>query len=536
MKTYTTDAIVIGSGAAGMATALALAPLRVMLVTKTPGLAGGSTAAAQGGIATVHTPDDSPEKHAADTHFAGAGLANKEAVKTLTEDGADTLSRLLAMGMPLDRAPDGSISAGLEAAHSVARIIHAGGDATGWHLATTLATGVRQARHIDVLTDTMVLDLAVENGRTVGAWGWHDKHGFIKLQATHVVLATGGSGQLYSHTTNPTESTADGQALAYRAGATLTDMEFVQFHPTALAVEGEHGEKLSPQPLLTEALRGAGAKLVNNTGERFMLKQHQDAELAPRDVVARGIWAEAAAGRSPCLDARHIENVAKKFPTVTKLCKNYNLNPQTDLLPVAPAAHYHMGGVKTSTSGETDVPGLWAVGEVACTGVHGANRLASNSLLECLVFASRAAEGIKKQPGERARMQKSAPPALPKNADGLTTQLRDVMYEHGGLMRDEKSLLEGLTKLDVLGYAQTNKNTDTLIRPAAEFANMMTVAKLILEGALQRKESRGGHARSDYKTPLDVWKKHIEFNIQSDNPNKQHKDNNAHEKRKKRAA
>ena len=532
MKTYTADAIVIGSGAAGMATALALAPLKVVLVSKTAGLAGGSTAAAQGGIATVHTADDSPARHAEDTHTAGAGLTSKTAVQTLTEDGAETLSRLLAMGMPLDRTPDGSISAGLEAAHSVARIIHAGGDATGWHLAETLARGVEKARHIDVVTDTTVLVLITQNNRATGAWGWQEGHGYIKLQGRHTVLATGGSGQLYSHTTNPAESTADGQALAYRAGATLTDMEFVQFHPTALAVKTDDGK----QPLLTEALRGADAKLVNSAGERFMLPLHPDAELAPRDVVARAVWAEAAAGRTPCLDVRHIPNLTKKFPTVTELCLKHGLNPQKDLLPVAPAAHYHMGGVKTDTNGLSDLDGLWAVGEVACTGVHGANRLASNSLLECLVFASRAAETIKRKPTERPQTQQTTPPPLPEYAPGLRAKLRDVMYQHGGLVRNEKGLQEGLTRLDVMRLAASNEDAGADVKSAAEFCNMLTVAQLVLTGALLRRESRGGHARSDFPQSEQRWKKHIEFNIGIDKPHKQLKEKKGHGKGKKHAA
>ena len=531
MKTYTADAIVIGSGAAGMATALALAPLKVLLVTKTAALAGGSTAAAQGGIATVHTAGDSPEKHAADTHFAGAGLTDKSAVEALTTDGAETLSRLLAMGMPLDRAPDGSISAGLEAAHSVARIIHAGGDATGWHLALTLARGVKNARHIDVLTETMVLDIATRNGAAVGAWAWQEGTGHIKLQAAHIVLATGGSGQLYSHTTNPAESTADGQALAYRAGATLTDMEFVQFHPTALAVETPDGK----QPLLTEALRGAGATLVNSDGVRFMKDLHPDAELAPRDVVARGIWAEAAAGRAPCLDARHIKNVTKNYPTVTELCLKHGLNPQTDLLPVAPAAHYHMGGVKTDTSGRTDLAGLWAVGEVACTGVHGANRLASNSLLECLVFASRAAEGIKQKPMPRPVVT-GTPQALPDVGTSLREKLRRIMYENTGLVRCEKGLQTGLVKTALLAAATQSAASTKNIRNAAEFFNMLTVANLVLTGALKREESRGGHYRTDFKEPLKIWKKHIIFNIKKEKAHKSLKEEKRHAKASQHAA
>lgn len=511
--TLTADVLVIGSGAAGMATALALAPLNVLLITKTDGLVGGSTAAAQGGIATVFAKGDTPELHANDTHFAGAGLTDTAAVNLLTTEGAKVVEQLLALNMPFDRDGEGNISVGLEAAHSMARIVHSGGDATGWYLSQTLATAVQKARHIEVVAHTHVAELVKKDGRIIGAWGFSEVEGWLKLQAANVVLATGGAGQLFSHTTNPAASTGDGIALAYHAGATLADLEFVQFHPTALAVKTPDGK----QPLLTEALRGAGGKLVNSNGERFMLKLHKDAELAPRDVVARSVWAELAANRTPCLDVRHIADVARKFPTVTKLCADYGLNPETDLLPVAPAAHYYMGGVKTDLSGKTDVAGLWAVGEVAVTGVHGANRLASNSLLECLVFAKMAAQNIhadiQKQP-KQVSFIRTTPPRLAMAKHGLEVKqkLRDVMYQSAGLVRDKIGLEAGLKKLAFLQNVPAQKATGDALPLAIELGTLLTLAPLVLAAALTRKESRGGHMRADYPATDNVYKKSILIN------------------------
>lgn len=511
-KTYptlTADVLVIGSGAAGMATALALAPLNVLLVTKTEGLVGGSTAHAQGGIATVFAKGDTPTLHADDTHFAGAGLTDKAAVNLLTTEGSKVVEQLLALGMPFDRDAEGNISVGLEAAHTMARIVHAGGDATGWHLSQTLATAVKNARHINVVANTHVAELAKKNGRIVGAWGFNTQDGWVKLQAANVVLATGGTGQMFSHTTNPAASTGDGIALAYEAGATLCDLEFVQFHPTSLAVKTPDGK----QPLLTEALRGAGGKLVNSNGQRFMLNLHKDAELAPRDVVARGVWAELAANRTPCLDVRHIANVESKFPTVTKLCAEYGLNPAKDLLPVAPAAHYYMGGVRTDLCGKTDILGLWAVGEVAATGVHGANRLASNSLLECLVFAKTAAADIKTQPKQVTRIT-TTPPRLTLAKHGLAVKqkLRDAMYLYAGLVRDQQGLETGIEKLAALQNTPAQKATGEELPLAIELRNLLTLAPLVLTAALARRESRGGHMRSDFPKTENAYKKHILIN------------------------
>lgn len=533
LKTYPTlnaDVLVIGSGAAGMATALALAPLNVLLVTKTEGLVGGSTAYAQGGIATVFAKGDSPELHANDTHFAGAGLTDKAAVNHLTTEGAKVVEQLLALGMPFDRDNQGNISVGLEAAHTMARIVHAGGDATGWHLSQTLAKAVEKARHIQVVAHTHVAELVKNKGQLVGAWGFHEVEGWVKLQAANVVLATGGAGQMFSHTTNPAPSTGDGMALAYETGATLTDLEFVQFHPTSLAVKTKTGK----QPLLTEALRGAGGQLINCKGERFMLNLHKDAELAPRDVVARGVWAELAADRTPYLDVRHIANVAAKFPTVTRLCTEYGLNPATDLLPAAPAAHYYMGGVRTNLAGKTDVQGLWAVGEVAVTGVHGANRLASNSLLECLVFAKTAAAEIKlgeKQNKKQIAKISTTPPrlALAKHAAATKQNLRDTMYKSAGLVRDKQGLEHGLQKLAALQNVPTLLATGDDMPLAIELRNLMTLAPLVLTAALARQESRGGHMRSDYPSTHIAYKKHILINKLKSTSHVEYKEVKPHE-------
>ena len=357
------DVIVIGSGAAGMSIALDLAPLKVLLLTKTDRLAGGSTAYAQGGIAAAYGEQDSAAKHKNDTLYAGAGLVDEGAAKALTSDGRKVMDHLIDLGMPFDRDAKGDIKLGREAAHCERRVLHAGGDATGKYLAQTLSDQVLKADHIDIEYNSFALELIIKfdnsnNRRVCGVVTYHEEKGYCKLIAPHTVLATGGVGQLFSHTTNPLESTADGLALAYRAGARLSDIEFVQFHPTALAVETEEGRR----PLLTEALRGEGAYLIDHNGRRFMKSVHPMAELAPRDVVARSVWTVNGSGGQAYLDVRHFDHTPGsknrfelKFPTVYQILRDNNLDPKTDLLPIAPAVHYHMGGVETDLNGQTSL-------------------------------------------------------------------------------------------------------------------------------------------------------------------------------------
>lgn len=513
--TKTADIIILGSGAAGMATALALAPRKVLLVTKTPALNGGSTAHAQGGIAVAVGKDDTPQSHTADTLVAGAGMCDKAAVDALTHGGPAAIDALLELGMPFDRHAEGALHIGHEAAHSHRRVLHAGGDATGANLSATLAAAVEQATHIEVLTDTFAWQLLKSRNHVVGVLT-HNPQGWLSLVAPHTILATGGIGQLFAYTTNPAESTGDGLALALRAGAQVQDVEFMQFHPTALAVKSKAGRL----PLLTEALRGEGALLVDSTGHRFMPDIHKDAELAPRDVVARAVWARTVGtcalsdlppdpagrgrteGEEVFLDAR-AAFTPQRFPTVAAACAAHGLDPAVDLLPVAPAAHYHMGGVVTNLDGATTLPGLWAVGEVARTGVHGANRLASNSLLECLVFARRCAAAILALP--QAAPKEYEPCAVPAVADAATmptANLRTEMYKNAGLVRSAQGLQEALCYTTHLMEVSMQKPLLTHPTPAqtrawGEWLNRLAVGGTLLQAAAARTQSCGAHFRSD---------------------------------------
>lgn len=501
--TETYDAIVIGSGAAGMQTALSLEPLRVLLLTKAPKLMSGSTSYAQGGMAAPIGRNDTTQSHQEDTLFAGAGLVNKQAAELLTLGAKDTVNQLINYGIPFDKDHAGDISLGREAAHTHNRILHAGGDATGFHFSKTLSEHVQKADHITVVAHAFSYDLIKSpdhiSGAVIGVRYIEDTN-FQESYARHVILATGGSGALFAHTTNGHYATADGMALAYKAGAILQDLEFVQFHPTSLDIKNKDGR----HPLLTEALRGAGARLVNKNGVHFMDDIHPLKELAPRDIVARAVFDERKKGNQPCLDARHINETEfqLKFPTVWTLCQTQNLNPSTTLLPVTPAAHYHMGGVKTDMDGRTNIDGLWAVGEVACNGVHGANRLASNSLLECFVFAKRTANIIKNIPAERPLTR---PPHkdLPINKNSgrydLTTMLQKIMFEKAGLIRDHEGLKDALKALNIIkDFYNNDAGVFKTLSDQLAFDNMLTIAELIVTQALKRKESRGGHFRRDY--------------------------------------
>ncbi|MCW2244347.1 L-aspartate oxidase [Azospirillum canadense] len=497
------DVVVIGSGLAGLTTALHLAPRAVTLLTKTPDLPGGSSNHAQGGIAAAVGPNDWPEAHAADTIAAGAGFVDAEAALLLAREGAERVQALLDAGLPFDRAADGAPLLGREAAHGAARIVHAGGDATGPTLVAALAERVRSTPSIRVETNAFAVDLAVRNGRVCGVLACHPK-GWVFHRTPRVVLATGGIGGAFARTTNPPEATGDGLALAARAGATLADVEFVQFHPTALAVDAD------PAPLLTEALRGAGALLLDGHGRRFMPDEHPQAELAPRDVVARAIGARVAAGEPVTLDLRPA--LAAKpdgFPTVLALCAAHGLDPWAEPMPVAPAAHYHMGGVVTDRSGRTDLEGLWACGEVACTGVHGANRLASNSLLEALVFGARVARDVAE------RTLPALPPfALPQPLavaggvgaaliDAITAEARSTLYQGAGLVRDGAGLRASRQRLDRLAVAldvlRGDGPTDVAsVRRWGEARNRLLAGRLVVHAALNRCESRGAHFRTDF--------------------------------------
>jgi L-aspartate oxidase len=480
--------LILGSGIAGLWTAWRLSsegrPSR--LVTK-EALADSASAWAQGGIAVALGPGDSPKAHAADTLAAGDGLSDPEAVRVLTEEGPDRIRELLASGASFDTSPGGELRFGLEAAHTRPRILHAGGDRTGAALVKHLTRVVEAHPSIEILEHTEARELIVENGCVSGAVVV--RQGAVEvIRAPAVVLATGGVGQLYAVTTNPRVATADGWAMAHHAGAQLRDIEFLQFHPTALKLPG-----LNPAPLISEAVRGAGAVLVDTSGRRFALAADDRAELAPRDVLARAV-AEADLAGGAWLDARAVSRFAEQFPGITQMLARLGLDPTRDLLPVAPALHYAMGGVRTDLEGRTTRTGLWAVGEVASTRVHGANRLASNSLLEGLVFADRVARALPAAApcgdgGSRTLTGQTDAPSPPES-EALRGMMRSVMTADVGVVRTEASLLRAEHALaELLGRADSG---DWRTR------NQLLVATLITQAARRRRESRGGHRRADY--------------------------------------
>jgi L-aspartate oxidase len=505
--------LVVGSGIAGLTTALsAAARHEVVLVTKST-LGQSNTRYAQGGIAGVMFADDSVDAHIADTLSAGAGLCDPRAVGLLTGEGPERVQALLDLGARFDRDTAGELSLGREAAHSRRRILHAR-DATGSEIVRTLGEAVRHAPEVQVVERAFAIDLVVEDGedgRVAGVLAIHEDGSRVLHLANAVVLATGGPGQLYLHTTNPREATGDGLAMAARAGARLVDLEFVQFHPTALAVETES----EPMPLLTEALRGEGAVLIDERGLRFMQDEHPDAELAPRDVVARAIWSRLMAGGKVFLDARKAvgDEFPERFPTVFDLCRQHGLDPRTEPMPVMPAAHYHMGGIAVDGRGRSSLPGLWACGEVSSTGVHGANRLASNSLLEALVFGARVAEDLRATSGRSVskgasgRRIPSAPAGTSDDA-GLQLAVRRLMWEKVGVVRDERGLTAALDELDSMAEAHPEA--------AGEARNLLGIARLVAAAALARRESRGGHYRSDFPQLDPDWQRRLFLTADSD--------------------
>jgi L-aspartate oxidase len=481
--------IIIGGGLAGLFAALKLAPMPVTVITPRPLGEGASSTWAQAGIAAAIGEGDSFEQHAADTILAGAGLCDIAMVEGIVREAPARIEDLLRFGVPFDRDLEGRLRQSREAAHSARRVIGVQGDRAGKAIMKALITTVLATPSIRLVEKVKAVDLAVSNGRVTGLYyapaeGGPSTSTFMPGRA--VILATGGIGQLYTLTTNPEEARGDGIAIAGRAGAVIADTEFVQFHPTALDV-GRH-----PAPLATEALRGDGARLVNSAGERFMVELHPDAELAPRDVVARAVQIERAEGRGAYLDCRGGLGVGMKehFPTVYAACQDAGLDPAADLIPIAPAAHYHMGGIATSANARSSVDGLWAIGEAASTGLHGANRLASNSLLEAVVMAGRAAEDIS---GLGAGAGGGAPtegavfdPVL--NADKLAA-LQEIMTAHLGVVRSAASLRTALAFIEDLGATAA---------PSSPLVNIAETACMMAVSGYFREESRGGHYRSDF--------------------------------------
>ena len=491
--------LVVGSGLAGLWTAWRLGEegCACRLLTKRA-VSDSASSWAQGGIAAAMSPGDSPALHAADTLAAADGLAAPAAVRILTTEGPDRIRRLVALGAVFDRGPDGRLLLGLEGAHSRPRILHAGGDRTGAMLVQCLAHVVSQHPLIEIQENTEVAELLLADARVIGVVVVTGDGSVVTVEAPAVVLATGGVGQLYAVTTNPLVATGDGWALAHQVGATLRGIEFLQFHPTALKLAG-----VNPAPLVSEAVRGAGATLVDAAGRRFLPDVDARAELATRDVVARAVARIDRSGGA-WLDARRVHGFPDRFPTISATLSSHGLDPTRDLIPVAPAMHYAMGGVATDLAGRSSRPGLWAVGEVAWTGVHGANRLASNSLLEGLVFADRVAYGIaaERERWQRARLSCS-PGAGAAGAAGahlagsgddrcedLRREMRRVMSEDVGVERSEASLARAARVLDALAAAAP---------PGAwRTRNQLLVARLIVSAARRRRETRGGHIRVDY--------------------------------------
>ncbi|RBM22077.1 L-aspartate oxidase [Streptomyces sp. PT12] len=511
------DVVVVGSGIAGLTAALRCAAtgLRTVIVTKAR-LDDGSTRWAQGGIAAALGEGDTPAQHRDDTLVAGAGLCDEAAVEALVTEGPRAVRRLIALGARFDEDPEGRIALTREGGHHRRRIAHAGGDATGAEISRALVAAVRAAG-IDTVENALALDLLKDaDGRAAGVTlhvmgeGRHDGVGAVRAPA--VVLATGGMGQVFSATTNPAVSTGDGVALALRAGAEVSDLEFVQFHPTVLFLGAD---AKGQQPLISEAVRGEGAHLVDAGGTRFMRGRHELAELAPRDIVARAITRRMREQdvSHMYLDARHFgaDEWERRFPTILAACRAHGIDPVREPIPVAPAAHYASGGVRTDLAGHTTVPGLYACGETACTGVHGANRLASNSLLEGLVFAERIAAAIADDapasaPAASAPAPASGPGLLPPEARAT---IQRVMTAGAGVLRSSASLAEAAVALDALASDVDRKPAEPGAE-AWETANLHLVARVLTAVASLRPETRGSHWREDHPERDDAhWRRHL---------------------------
>lgn len=501
------DVIVIGAGIAGLFTAIKASEQdKVLMITK-KSLLDSNTRYAQGGIAAVISEDDSPAYHRQDTLLAGAGLCSTDAVNILVHEGTKGVEDLVKMGTRFDQE-NGEFALTKEGAHSQRRILHANGDATGFEIVRALSEKTKDYPNIEVWDDCFVIDLITQNGECLGALVQRDDGSRLIVKGKATVLCSGGAGQLYRYTTNPDVATGDGIAMAYRAGANIQDVEFIQFHPTSLCYPG------APRFLISEALRGEGAVLRNIRGERFMERYHEQLELAPRDIVARAIVSEMEATKSTFvyIDITHesVELVKHRFPNIYQFCLQYGLDLTTDWIPVAPAAHYMMGGVKTDLHGETSVKRLFACGECSSTGVHGANRLASNSLSEAIVFGRRIVERISEleqptfEPEQYVAELRSIQPIQAVVEKRL--KLQKIMVRYAGLKRDAQGLAKGLEELKrQLSIFQTVLTK----REEFEFANLLTCAMLTTQAALAREESRGAHYRDDFPERDDLlWRKH----------------------------
>ena len=511
------DYLIVGSGIAGLRAAAELSPAGEVLILTKAEPDEGNTGHAQGGIAAAVGPNDSPALHASDTLAAGDGLCDERAVHALVEDGPQFVRELMDWGARFDRGPEGELALAIEGAHSVRRVLHAH-DATGREIGSVLYRRISAMPGVRPHAHARVVDLLVERGWCTGVKFLADDGSMGVARAKAVLLATGGAGHVYRDTTNPPVATGDGVAMAYRGGARVADLEFVQFHPTALMLPGE------PRFLLSEALRGEGARLLNALGEPFMTRYEAAGDLASRDRVSRGIVRETERTGAVYLSMEHLDPafVHSRFPLISEACRRAGLDLARDRIPVGPAAHYMMGGVQTDIDGRTSIPGLYAAGEVACTGVHGANRLASNSLLEGLVFGARAGCAMRDDsPGEwsveshkiiefdSTRHRRSEPS---DECGGAVTiaEVQDLMWRQVGLFRDREGLSGALAVLDPMWREMDARiaGGEPLDLAAWRAASIVTVGRLIARAALRREESRGGHFRSDYPQRDDIhWKR-----------------------------
>lgn len=532
MKHSEYSAVIVGSGAAGLYAALKLStqislPDGILLITKST-LGESNSRYAQGGIVGVvnQNTGDSVELHVSDTLKAGAGLSEESVTKYISEISDTVINDLINFGVNFDRNKQGKLNFTLEAAHSFRRILHVGGDATGKGIIEALSKKVLEDSNITVVENSMAVELLVNSNKECKGLILYNQltneHEIVYSSAT--ILATGGIGQLYKYTTNPECATADGIDLAYQAGAIIQDMEFIQFHPTALALNTSNKNRF----LISEAVRGEGAKLINKSGKEFMANYHDKRELAPRDIVTRAIFTEMQNSKTPnmFLNASIIDTakLLMRFPTISTKCKENGIDITTTPIPVAPAAHYSMGGIKATVEGKTSIKGLYAIGEVASTGLHGANRLASNSLLECVVCAYELADYLsftnllppKKIDNaimDCIKLYTAPISEIDYDITSMKNELKNLMWDKVGIVRNEQGLKEAQVKIQNL-ISQFNRNRKCLNQDEYEFRNMLTVTQIIIKSALNRKESRGAHSRSDYK---ESYADSLHSNIIKDN-------------------
>jgi len=511
-----TDVLILGGGLAGLRAAMAVDPSLSVLVATKEGIYHSNSNYAQGGIAGVLDPEDRFENHIADTMTAGGSLCDREVVDLVVREAPERINELIAWGTHFDEK-HGHLELGREGGHSHHRIVHALGDATGREIMRALIDRARSLTNLETWENTFTLDLLTQDGRCRGAIVWQPQRGKVMLWAKQTILCTGGAGQLYRETTNPPIATADGHAMAFRAGAELRDMEFMQFHPTVLYIAG------SSRSLITEAMRGEGAWLVDRTGHRFMPDYDSRAELAPRDVVSQAIVSQMEKTQHPnvYLDLTHLDPqaVRVRFPGIDEICRKFDLDITRDRIPVRPGAHYMVGGATTDLDGRTTLPGLWSAGEATSSGLHGANRLASNSLLEGLVFGARAGEGASRAARRMPEVYTAAPLVQLPNARQSTesldvadirNSLRSLMWRDVGIRREENRLVDAAETVEHWCRYVLSRQFE---EPEGwQLQNMLCVARVMIAAALERRETRGVHLRSDFPARDDAhWNRHISF-------------------------